>query len=418
MTLTIAIIGTGIIGALAAFEAQRDGHRVIMIEPGPPGGPQAASFGNAAWIYGGSLLPISTPGLWRQIPSYLADPLGPFAIRWRHLPRAAPWLWRFVRAGSTLDRIEACARARHALLEGTLGRYEAIARDAGLSRFLKREGLLFVYPARADFLKEALGWRLRRERGLVWEEWDEAQLRLREPALGPAYRFGVFYPDAGNLTDPGGFVAGLVEHVVRNGGTLVQARATGFDIRGGQLSAVLTDTGPIACDRALICAGIAGSRLSREAGDTIPLESERGYHLVVANPACLPRRPLMPSDGKMGVTMTAAGLRIAGQVEIAGTKAPPDWRRVDILRQWLDRLVPGAAAPSAPVTRWMGHRPSTPDGLPCLGPARASRDILHGYGHGHSGLGMGPGSARLLVDLATGRKPAIDPAPYGAERFR
>jgi D-amino-acid dehydrogenase len=418
MTLTIAIVGTGIIGALAAWEAQQDGHRVIMIEPGPPGGEQATSFGNAGWIYGGSLLPISTPGLWREIPSYLMDPLGAFTIRWRHLPRAAPWLLRFIRAGSTLPRIETCARARQALLTGTLDRYDAITRDIGAGDFLKRDGVLFVYPSRDDFLKEALGWRLRRERGFVWEEWDEPELRRREPALGKSYRFGAFYPDAGNLTDPGGFVAALVQKVVERGGALHRTKATGFAIENGRLSAVLTEAGPIRCDRALICAGIAGAWLSRAAGDTIPLESERGYHLVVTDPASIPTRPLMPSDGKMGVTMTAAGLRIAGQVELAGTQAAPDWRRVDILRNWLERLLPGAAAPSAATTRWMGHRPSTPDGLPCLGTSRASADILHGYGHGHSGIGMAPASARLLVDLATGRKPSIDPAPYGAERFR
>jgi D-amino-acid dehydrogenase len=66
----------------------------------------------------------------------------------------------------------------------------------------------------------------------------------------------------------------------------------------------------------------------------------------------------------------------------------------------------------------MGHRPSTPDGLPCIGPARDCTDVFHGYGHGHSGIGMAPGTARLLVELATDQKPGIDPKPFSAERFR
>ena len=78
MKHTIAIIGSGIIGMWTAYEAQRQGHHVILIEAGSAGGEQAASFGNAAWIFEGSVLPISTPGLWREIPSYLIDPLGPF----------------------------------------------------------------------------------------------------------------------------------------------------------------------------------------------------------------------------------------------------------------------------------------------------------------------------------------------------
>ena len=92
----VAVIGAGIVGACAAVEALRDGHRVTLIEPEQPGGEQAASYGNGAWITEGTLLPISMPGLWRKIPGYLLDPLGPFAIRWNYLPTLLPWLFRFV----------------------------------------------------------------------------------------------------------------------------------------------------------------------------------------------------------------------------------------------------------------------------------------------------------------------------------
>ena len=43
----VAIIGAGIIGVISAIEARRDGNRVTIIEPDTPGGPQAASYGNA-----------------------------------------------------------------------------------------------------------------------------------------------------------------------------------------------------------------------------------------------------------------------------------------------------------------------------------------------------------------------------------
>ena len=65
----------------------------------------------------------------------------------------------------------------------------------------------------------------------------------------------------------------------------------------------------------------------------------------------------------------------------------------------------------------MGHRPSTPDGLPVLGRSRASPDILHGFGHGHVGLAAAPRSALLLMDLLAGRPPGIPAAPYDPRRF-
>jgi D-amino-acid dehydrogenase len=418
MSLHVAVIGSGIIGAIAACEALRDGHEVTVIDAGPPGGEHAASYGNAAWISEGTVMPVSTPGLWREVPGYLMDPLGPFAIRWRHLPKILPWLVKFVMAGATVAKIEATARARRALVATSIERYRGLAEEAGLSHLLRRNGLLFVYPSRREFEAEGLGWRLRRELGLTWQEFDADGLRRLEPGLGDAYRFGALLNEGAHLTDPGAFVAGLVAHVVRNGGRFVEAGATGFRIGSGRLAAVLTDRGEIACDRALVCAGIGSRELARKAGDVVPLESERGYHLVIPDPAYAPRHPIMPSDGKMGVTLTDAGLRIAGQVELAGTQAPPDWRRADILRAHLKRILPGVEADPAREARWMGHRPSTPDGLPCLGPASASPDIVYGFGHGHSGICMGPLSARLIVDLATGTRPVVDPAPYAAGRFR
>ncbi|MBU6500135.1 MAG: FAD-dependent oxidoreductase, partial [Rhodospirillales bacterium] len=96
----VVVIGAGIVGAATALELQRDGHRVTIIEPGPPGGEQSASYGNGCWLSPSSVLPVSAPGLWRKVPGWLADPLGPLAVRWSYLPRALPWLWRLLRAAS------------------------------------------------------------------------------------------------------------------------------------------------------------------------------------------------------------------------------------------------------------------------------------------------------------------------------
>ncbi|HUN45213.1 MAG TPA: FAD-binding oxidoreductase, partial [Stellaceae bacterium] len=66
---------------------------------------------------------------------------------------------------------------------------------------------------------------------------------------------------------------------------------------------------------------------------------------------------------------------------------------------------------------WMGHRPSLPDSLPCIGPARRTPDVVYAFGHGHVGMAGSPMTGRLVADLVTGRKPAIDPTPFRAARF-
>ena len=56
-------------------------------------------------------------------------------------------------------------------------------------------------------------------------------------------------------------------------------------------------------------------------------------------------------------------------------------------------------------------------GLPVIGPARASADIVHAFGHGHVGLAAGPVTGRIVADIIAGRKPGIDLGPFAARRF-
>ncbi len=419
MARHVAVIGAGIVGAACAVELARDGHKVTIIEPGDPGGEQAASYGNGAWLSPSSVVPPSMPGLWRKVPGFLADPLGPLAIRWNYLPKLAPWLVRFVRAGSTVPRVEATARALRPLVADAPERHRALAAEAGVGDLIERRGLLYIFPTRADFEREALAWRLRRENGVEWLELDADELRQQEPELDRRYAFGVLVQAGGNCADPGAYVAALVQHAVGQGATLLRAGATGFRIAGKRLKAVLTGDGEVGCDAAVICAGARSRILARGVGDRVPLETERGYHAMISHPGTGPRHPVMPSDGKMAVTMTRGGLRIAGQVELAGLDAAPDWRRAEILRDYALRTFPGLPRdlPADRVKVWMGHRPSMADGLPVIGPARDCADVLHAFGHGHVGLAAGPVTGRLVADLLGGLAPVIDPTPYSPRRF-
>ncbi len=292
-----------------------------------------------------------------------------------------------------------------------------------MPELIERRGLLYVFPDRAAFAAEALAWQLRRDNGVQWLELDEDELRQREPALDRRYRFAVLVEAGGHCTDPGGYVAALIAHAVAQGAAWHKAGATGFRLADGRLRAVTLATGELACDRAVICAGAHSGPLARAVGDRVPLETERGYHATIAAPAetttaaaAGPRHPIMPSDGKMATTKLRGGLRVAGQVELAGLAAAPDWRRADILRDHARRSFPGL--PAGEVTVWMGHRPSIADGLPVIGASRASADVLLAFGHGHIGLASGPVTGRLVADLLTGRAPVIDPAPYRPRRFR
>lgn len=420
MSHHVVVIGAGIVGAATALELLRDGHAVTIVEPGEPGGEQAASYGNGTLLNPSSVIPMASPGLWKKVPGYLADPLGPLAIRWRYLPRLWPWLRRFVRAGSTVAKVEATARALAPLVAAAPELHRRLAEEAGVGALIRRQGVLFVFPSRTDFAAEATSWRIRHDNGTRWIELNEDELRQREPALARRYRFAVLVEANAQCIDPGALVAALVRLAQARGAELRRARVTGLRIEAGRLRAVATDAGEIGCDKAVIAAGAWSKALAAAAGDGVPLETERGYHALITDPGIEVRLPMMPSDGKMAHAMTPQGLRIAGQVELAGLDAAPNWKRAEILRDFALRTWPGLPRdlPAERVKVWMGHRPSLPDGLPCIGLASGCADVVHAFGHGHIGLTAGPATGVLVADLIAGRTPKLDPSPYTARRFR
>lgn len=259
----VAVIGAGAVGSATAIEALRAGLRVTVVEPGEAGGPQATSYGNAGWLSSHSVVPPALPGAWRKVPGWLADPLGPLALRWRHLPRALPWLLRYLASGWTEARVQRTADALRTLLADAPALHARLAAEAGVPQLIERRGLLHAYRSREEFEGDALGWRVRRRTGVHWEEWPAAELRRREPDLDARYTLGIFVPEAGHCRNPGAYVAALARHAQEAGAQRVAARATGFRIEGGRLRAVRTDAGEIACDAAAICAGARSGRWPR-----------------------------------------------------------------------------------------------------------------------------------------------------------
>jgi D-amino-acid dehydrogenase len=419
MSRDVVIIGAGLIGAISAVNAVRAGHRVTLLEPDTPGGEQASSYGNAGWLSSHSVIPPAQPGTWKKVPGYLLDPLGPLAIRWAYLPHALPWLLRYLAAGATHARIAVIGQALRTLLVDAPALHAELAEQAGAAHLIARKGLLHVYPSRAEFEVEARAWDVRRAVGVQWRELGADEIRAHEPGLHERYRFGVLVEEAGHCRDPGAYVAALVAHARALGATIMRGRASGFRVEQRRLRAVTTDTGDIACDAVVIAAGARSKALAAAAGDRVSLESERGYHATIAQPEAGPRTPVMASDAKVIATMMEGGLRVAGQVEIASFDAAPNWRRAEILRDHALAMFPALARdlPASRVRYWLGRRPSTPDGLPCIGYASASRDIIHAFGHGHVGLVSSARTGRLVAQLLSDRAPEIPLEPFDPRRF-
>jgi D-amino-acid dehydrogenase len=413
----VVIIGAGMVGVCAASYIQRAGHDVMIIDPNPPG--EGASFGNAGCFNPSSVVPIAGPDTLKKVPGYLLDPLGPLAIRWTYLPRIAPWLLRYAYAGSSAGRVERQAEALKTLLSGSLDYLMPLVQNAHAEAFVKRNGILIVYRSERSWQADERAWNIRRRAGIVWHELNTDELRQFDPSLARDLIRARHVPGNGHTVDPGGLVAALASAVTNDGGKIVRAKATGFRIDDRKLLAVATESGEVAADKAIIAAGAYSKALAALAGDRVPLETERGYHLVVREPEVMPRVPTTDAEFSFVATPMSGGLRLAGTVEFAGLQAKPNWRRSRMLLDRAANLLQGLPKTISEkrLSMWMGHRPSLPDSLPVLGRSSRSADILHAFGHGHVGMTAAPYTGQVLADLVSGRPSPIDLTPFRADRF-
>jgi D-amino-acid dehydrogenase len=412
----VVVIGAGIVGACAAAFLVRDGAAVTLIDPGEPG--MGASFGNGACLLGSSIVPMSMPGMIWSVPHYLLDPQGPLAIRVRYLPRLAPWLWRFSRAG-TVARAEAAARALRALLLHAHEDYASILADAQAQDLVQRRGHLVVYETEASFRADGAAMALRERNGVQIEELGPARLREMEPELAPIYAKARLIRESGHTSNPLRLVQALIGSVQRRGGRVVQEKVIGFENNGAGVTAVATDRGRHPASHVVLAAGAWSAALAAQLGDRVPLETERGYHVMIRDPERRPRLPVMSGEGKFIAIALETGVRFAGQVELASLEAEPDWKRARILLRLGRRMLPGLGAHDleARLTMWLGFRPSLPDSLPVIGPSTRFGNAIHAFGHGHIGLCAGAGTGRAVADLIAGRAPRFGLEPFCPTRF-
>jgi D-amino-acid dehydrogenase len=412
MAREVTIVGAGIVGVCAAGYLQRAGCKVRLLDSGPPG--MATSYGNAGGLSSGAFVPLSYPGILKQVPQWLRDPEGPLVVRKHYALKALPWLVRFVLAGRPAA-YEQSARALKALTMPLFDNLTPLVRDAGAEGLIRRVGQLHLYSTDAAFGADARGREIRKAGGVRLEVLGGEEIRQMEPDLAPIFRHAVYFPEHGHCANPLGLTTALAETVVRNGGELVQARVHDLERGSEGVRALVTSAGRMPVEEVVIAAGVWSRELALRLGHKVPLESQRGYHAMVASPAATPRRNVQWTERKFIATPMEDGVRFAGTVEIAGIAAEPDYARADILLAHGRAMLPGLAG--GEVTRWMGHRPCLPDSVPVIGRSPSARNVTFAFGHGHIGLITAPTTGRLVSEIVSARPPSIDPSPYRIDRF-
>lgn len=411
MSRHVVIIGAGIVGVSTGIWLRRMGQRVTLVDRQAPG--QGASYGNAGLLAACAMIPVTTPGLVFKAPRMVLDPNSPLFLRWSYLPRIAPWLLRYLGHANDRDTRRISA-ALTPITSDSVEQHLALTEGLASRDYLSLSDYVYAYPSRAGFEKDRYEWTLRKEHGFVPQLIEGDAVREYDRNYGPGVGCLAVLQDHGYVLDPGGYVAALADEFEAMGGTIRQAAVQDIDGKDGGTKTVRTDSGDIACDAVVLASGAWSKTLMKKLGLDIPLETERGYHIVFKGATGTPRAPTMIADGKFVATPMRAGLRCAGIVELGGLEAGPSQAPFDLLRRQARAAFPQLECEGEDT--WMGHRPATTDSLPLIGEIGAT-GVFTAFGHQHVGLTCGPKTGRLVAGLIAGQPANIDLTAYAPQRF-
>lgn len=410
----VVVVGAGIVGICCAAWLRQDGHDVVLVDAEAPG--RSTSFGNAGAFAVSDIVPLSEPGVFRRIPGWMMDPLGPLALQWRYLPSLTPWLLRFVWAGRR-SKMQSLTSAMAQLLNRVYADLEPLADWAGMNAIWRRHGSLTVYDGPGDLAKDAAKWQIKRDHGIRCDVVEGAQLKSLEPALDPRWQHAVHVPSWSHVDDPYVFTEGIARKAMAEGVTQVRQSVSAFLLEQGRVTGVkLAGGDTLKADHVVVAAGVWSGELAKQLGYKVPLESERGYHATLPNAGvALDKFILSASGGFVILPMAEGGIRVAGTVELASKDAPPNMRRAEVLidkaRQYLPQLNDAGAS------FWMGNRPALPDTVPVIGKAPRHDNVSFAFGHGHLGLTLGATTGRIIADLVAGRQAAYPQEACRIDRF-
>ncbi len=412
--MKIIVIGAGVVGLCTAWYLARQGAEVTVLDRGEPGG--GASSGNAGAISAGSVAPLAMPGVLKTVPQMLTDPKAALHIPLSYWPKALPWLWQFVRSARPAQ-VQATAQALGTLMFDAMERHREILSAEGALDLIRETGQLYLYRDRAQHAKDAGTWALRQQHGMRLELLEGLDaIRALEPDIRGDYRLGVFIPEQGSCVNPKRHAEVVAQGIRRMGGQVLRQPVLALLTEGSRVVGIRTAEGEMRADQVVLAAGAFSARLLAPIGIKVPLESQRGYHVMLPDAGITVQRPVVPADRKAFISPMETGLRIAGTVEFGGLDRAPTPYRAELLLEDLRQVFPQARTEGLEGF-WMGHRPCLPDSLPVVGPVKAWPGLWCAFGHGHLGLTGSAPTGAMLAAAMLGRRPNADLAPYAVERF-
>ena len=415
--MKVIVLGAGVIGVTSAYQLAKAGHEVTVIDR-QPGPALETSFANAGEVSFGYCSPWAAPGIPLKAAKWLMMRHAPLILRPKIDMAMLAWLAHMLRN---------CTSSRYALNKSRMLRLAEYSRislaelraETGISYDERMQGTLQLFRKQQQLDASAKDVKALSADGIPFQILDREGCIGVEPALGPArdkFVGGLLTPND-ETGDCFKFTAALADRaaglgVVFQYGTEVK----GLGVSGGRVRTVICNNGTQSADAVVVALGSYSPLLLRPLGIRLPVYPVKGYSLTIpiTDATRAPESTVMDETFKIAITRLGDRIRVGGMAEISGYTNDLGIARRRTLEHSVMDLFPGGDASAG--SFWSGLRPMTPDGTPVIGPTRIAGLFLN-TGHGTLGWTMSSGSARIIADLVSGKRPSIETGDLGVARY-
>jgi len=405
----IAIAGAGVVGVSTALWAQMRGMDVVLVDPNEPG--SGASYGNAGTIATYACVPLNSPGIIKNLPNLLFSKESPLGFDWIYALTHPRWMLSFLRH-CTPNKVARISAALGDILSHADAGLNPLIKEAGAEDLMVSNDCLYIYSSKSGFNAAQADIATRRANGVDLAVLSADEIRDLEPNVVMPIHQGLIYKGARHVKDPQELVLRMHRKFIANGGKWIRASVDSCEAAE---KIKLSDGQVLSANKIVIATGAHAKSIEGAGTENLPLDTERGHHIMYKDHGELISRPVGWADAGFYAIPMQAGLRIAGTVEIAGLKKPKSAGRIAYLTRKSHEMFGDLGQPN---DDWLGFRPTMPDSLPMIGKAKVSDNILYAFGHQHIGLTLAGITGRTITEMAENKRPNFDVSAFDPNRFK
>lgn len=428
---TAIVLGAGSIGLSSAYYLRKTGFDVTVIDPEPLAA--RASGHNAGWLIPSMSTPVPAPGILPQALKWMTRKDSPLYISPSADPHFLTFLLRMLRH-CTESRFARGAQILARLSAGSLPLFDDLTADGvEFERHSDPLTMLFTDPHKVEGRVHELETLDGKLPGFSWRHMSRDDLSTYAPSLSDKVVAGI-QSEGDQSVDPASFVRGLAAACERDGvelrlgetASLVTSPASAGRGSDGVEVTVQVGGRRLRADKVVVAAGAWTNELLSGIGERIALQAGKGYGYDLPLVDDGPTAPVYLAEAKVAITPLDDRVRLAGTMGFSGIDETIDAVRAggilsgsrEYFADWIHRAQDAALDHNGrALNPWTGLRPTTPDGVPMIGPLANHPEVLVATGHVMLGIGLGPTTGRLIAELASGETSAESLADLSPDRF-